>query len=79
MKKKKQRTSYCVCVRHLEWNAGIIFYIPQNNIPNYLHSLFTFRLYSTGTLYGKPQQLEIVEKASLEFTCVQTQSMRCDP
>lgn len=74
-KKKKKTFTLCVCVRHLEWNAGIIFYIPQNNIPNYLHSLLIFRLYSTGTLYGKLQQLEIVEKASLEFTCVQTQSV----
>lgn len=74
-KKRRKKDLHIVCVRHLEWNAGIIFSIPQNNIPNYLHSLFIFRLYSTGTLYGKLQQLEIVEKASLEFTCVQTQSV----
>lgn len=54
---KKIRKNFTLC-RHLEWNAGIIFYIPQNNIPNYLHSLSIFRPYSTSTWYRKPARLE---------------------
>lgn len=54
---EKKIKNFTLC-RHLEWSAGIIFYIPQNNIPNYLYSLSIFRLYSTGTLCRKHQQLE---------------------
>lgn len=79
MKEERERDpqNFTLC-SHLEWNTGIIFHIPQNNVSNYLHSLFIFRPYSTDTLYRKHQQLERNSKESLEFTYVQTQSMLCD-
>lgn len=75
-KKKERKDRHIVCVLDI-WNGmqelSFLFHKIIYQIIS-IHSSFSDCI-NRHIVRGKLQQLEIVEKASLEFTCVQTQSV----